>query len=293
MKKIYFLLLLACISTACSLGTDSDKLVVIETKFGNMTVALYDETPKHKANFLNLADGGEYNGTIFHRVIRDFMVQGGGIDIKEGNSGVAPSPDQLLDNEIRPNLFHEKGTLAAARQEDSVNPDKLSSWCQFYIVQGKIYTEEELNNMARQINLKTLQPIMQKLLASGTYPAIDSAYNGMQARGEYQQMNTKMFDCLPQLEEVAGSKIQLSSISEEAKKAYTSIGGTPFLDNNYTVFGKVLEGLEVIDSIAAQPTNNMGLPQEEIIIKMEVIKMAKADIATKYGFTANMKPKGD
>jgi len=192
--------------------------VLLSTDFGDMTILLYDGTPKHRDNFIKLVEEGFYNGTLFHRVIRDFMIQGG-----DPNSKGA-SPDQQLGNggpgytieaEFNPEYTHKKGALSAARQGDQVNPEKRSSGSQFYIVQGKKATAQELNNFARR---------------TGAIYTADQI------------------------------------------KTYQQIGGTPFLDNGYTVFGEVIDGLDVIDKIAAVQTKPGDRPVKDIKMTMKLIE---------------------
>lgn len=191
---------------------------VISTKYGDMTVLLYDETPKHRDNFIKLVKEGFYNGTLFHRVIRDFMIQGGDPDSK----GAAPGqrlgsggPGYTIDAEINPEFIHKKGALSAARMGDQVNPEKKSSGSQFYIVQGKKVSADELNRLA---------------------PRTGAIYTTDQI------------------------------------KTYQTIGGTPFLDNQYTVFGEVIDGLDVIDKIAAVKTQPGDRPVEDVKMTITLIE---------------------
>ena len=192
--------------------------VLISTNFGDMTVLLYDETPKHRDNFIKLAKDGFYNGTLFHRVIRDFMIQGGdpeskGADAKKrlGSGG----PGYIIEAEFNPEFIHKKGALSAARQGDQTNPERRSSGSQFYIVQGKKVSANELNNLAQR---------------TGAFYTSDQI------------------------------------------KTYQEIGGTPFLDTQYTVFGEVIDGIEVIDKIAAVKTRPGDRPFEDIEMTVKLIK---------------------
>ncbi len=199
---------------------DNNKIyyVNISTAYGDMKVKLYNETPKHRDNFLKLAKEGYYNDLLFHRVIKDFMIQGG--DPNSRNAGPNDQlgmggPEYKIPAEIKPGLYHKKGALSAARQADQVNPQKMSSGSQFYIVQGKKTSAAELDQISR---------------AYGT------------------------------------------SFSPEAKEIYSTIGGTPFLDNNYTVFGEVVKGLEVIDKIAAVQTKPGDRPVQDVKMKVTIIE---------------------
>ena len=193
-------------------------LVEIQTSMGNMLVKLFDETPKHRDNFLKLAEQGFYDDLLFHRVIEGFMIQGG--DPK--SKGASPSealgmggPGYQIDAEMKPEFVHIKGSLAAARTSDAVNPERQSSGSQFYVVQGRKVTEEMLNTIEAQKGKR---------------------------------------------------------YSKEQREAYTQHGGTPFLDHDYTVFGKVIQGLDVIDKIAAVETGRSDRPVKDVSFKVVVIK---------------------
>lgn len=203
-----------------SLVIDAPKecMVIIDTEFGQMTAVLYNDTPKHRDNFIKLAEEGFYDDLLFHRVIDGFMIQGGDPDSRQAGKGQplgSGGPNYTIPGEFVDSLIHVKGALAAARLGDQVNPSKASSGSQFYIVQGRSVTEQEL-----------------KLLETR---------KGM-------------------------------TYSTKAKAIYLEKGGTPFLDGEYTVFGRVVEGLEVIDRIAQQPTGPGDRPQQDIKMKIRVIK---------------------
>lgn len=187
----------------------AEQLAVIGTPYGDITIKLYNQTPQHRDNFIKLAKAEIFNGTLFHRVIKGFMVQGGDPQSKNAQPGDMLGSGDLgytIPAEFVPGLIHKKGALSAARLGDNVNPAKESSASQFYLVQGRVYTPQEIN-MLRQ--------------------------RGIQ-------------------------------ISPESEKIYTTIGGTPFLDTQYTVFGEVVEGLDIIDQIAAQAVDHNDRPVEDI-----------------------------
>jgi len=192
--------------------------VLIETTYGNIKIKLYDETPFHKENFLKLVSEKLYDDQIFHRVINNFMIQAGDPNSKNAKPGQPLGYGDLgytIPAEFNKNLFHKKGALAAARQPDNVNPDKESSASQFYIVHGKVYSNEELNLMEqRGVHIK---------------------------------------------------------FTDEQRKIYTSIGGTPHLDYSYTVFGEVTEGIDIVDKIASVKTDKRDRPLNDIKIKIKII----------------------
>lgn len=201
--------------------------VRIKTEFGNLVVELSNKTPLHRDNFIELVEKGFYDSLLFHRVIGEFMIQGGdpvsrtaSLSTPLGNGG----PGYQVPAEITTDLLHFKGALAAARQGDAVNPERKSSGSQFYLVQGRTFSKEEL------LTIET----------RNFGPGVD-----------------------------AGEPFKYS---DEAIERYMTEGGTPFLDNNYTVFGYVVEGLDIIDSVAAVPTGAGNRPRSDVRMVMEVIR---------------------
>ena len=186
-----------------------ETIVVIETNYGTIKAKLYNDTPLHRDNFLKLVNEGWYNGSPFHRVIKDFMIQGG------QNADGRMDPGYTVPAEFRDNHFHQKGALCAARQGDQVNPKKASSGSQFYIVQGTVFDDKKLDL--------------------------------------YEERLGKVF-------------------SAKQRQAYKTVGGTPHLDGDYTVFGEVTEGLEVVDKIARVKTGYMDVPVEPVIINIITVE---------------------
>lgn len=266
-------LALAFIMVACngkkSAAGDSDRpRVLIETSFGDMTVELYNETPQHRDNFLKLAEEGFYNDLLFHRVIEGFMIQGGDPDSKNASPNKrlgGGGPGYTIPAEFVDGFYHKKGALSAARQGDNVNPEKKSSGSQFYIVQGKVWNEQMIRQFEEQQKFQSARQLMMKM------------YNErMDDVKRYQQNNQQ--DSIMQLrieiQEKAEQQVDSSlyKINSERREIYTSVGGTPNLDGAYTVFGEVVEGLNVIDSIAAVKTDRNDRPLDNIIMKMKVLK---------------------
>lgn len=212
MKKIIFPFLFIVLFSGliyAQTETQPEVKFLIKTSYGDIKIKLYNETPKHRDNFIKLVKDGFYNGSIFHRVINNFMIQGGGA--AGGNKDVG----YTVPAEFVSKYFHKKGALAAARMPDNINPNKESSGSQFYIVQGKVYTDDELNSFEQRLNKK---------------------------------------------------------FTTEERKAYKTVGGTPFLDGSYTVFGEVIDGIGVIDKIAAVKTGNGDKPVEDIKMTIEEVK---------------------
>jgi cyclophilin family peptidyl-prolyl cis-trans isomerase len=265
------IILVAMLLAACGNAQDKGEkrpIVLIKTVFGDMKVVLYDETPKHRDNFLKLAKEGYYDGLLFHRVIKGFMVQGGDPDTRNarpdqqlGNGG----PGYQIDNEINPKFFHKKGALAAARQGDQVNPMKKSSGSQFYIVQGVVYPESSLPELEAKGNENLAQGIMRQL-----------AMANQDSLKFYQQKGNQMAFAvlIEKLQSMAIEKAKQTpfKLTEEQKQAYTTVGGTPHLDGSYTVFGEVIEGLSVLDSIAVQPTGLSDRPIRDLKMEMKVVQ---------------------
>lgn len=249
---------------------EPEKKVLVKTPYGNMKIKLYDDTPQHKANFLKLVNEGFYDSLLFHRVIEGFMIQGGDPESKGAEKGKrlgSGGPGYKIPAEINfPIRFHKKGALAAARQGDQANPEKESSGSQFYIVQGQTFTVGQLDTMEMQMSQRALQARM--------YEKITPYQDTLMAMR--QSGNREGFEALiSQIEEEAKAEIGDSAkfeFPEEIREAYTTVGGTPMLDDNYTVFGEVEEGLNVIDSIAAVATDQMDRPAEDIIMSMEIIE---------------------
>ena len=207
MKKIC---LIICILLGMTTqAQEKETLVLIKTSLGDITVKLYNDTPLHRDNFIKLINEGWYNNSPFHRVINNFMIQGG------HNQDGRVDPGYTIPAEFRSNHIHKKGALAAARQGDQVNPKKASSGCQFYIVQGNVLTEAHIQMYKQRYGL---------------------------------------------------------TFTEEQIEAYTTVGGTPHLDGEYTVFGEVVEGLDVIDKIAKVKTGYMDVPVEAVTMTIEILK---------------------
>lgn len=215
------LLLMVMIITlgAQDLAEREGKIITISTTLGDMRVLLYDETPVHQANMIKLIEEGFYDGQLFHRVIENFMIQGGDPHSKDAQRGQRlgnGGPGYTLEAEFSETLYHKKGALAAARMGDRTNPEKRSSGSQFYIVKGQVFTIDQLNSMVKN--------------------------------GRCKALNSKQIEL------------------------YTTVGGTPHLDGAYTVFGEVIEGLEIVDQITWEPTDSYDRPLQNIIYTISIDK---------------------
>jgi peptidyl-prolyl cis-trans isomerase B (cyclophilin B) len=241
--------------------------VKIQTTLGDIVVRLYDETPIHRDNFMKLVKEGYYDGTLFHRVIKDFMIQGGDPESKGAPAGMplgVGGPDYTLEAEIKDGLFHKRGALAAARQGDQVNPERRSSGSQFYIVWGQVYNEGQLRQFSQQMKMQRMQDVFNKL-------ASEHRDEIMQMRRERNRAGLQ--ELQEKLATEAESKVSgFPGLTEEQKKVYSTLGGTPHLDGQYTVFGEVEEGLDIVEMIQNSATGQGDRPEDDIEMKITVIE---------------------
>ena len=240
--------------------------VKIQTMLGDIVVRLYDETPIHRDNFVYLAKDGYYDGTLFHRVIKNFMIQGGDPDSKGAPAGKilgVGGPDYTLQAEIQDGLFHKRGALAAARQGDEVNPERRSSGSQFYIVWGQVYNENQLRQFSKQLRMQKVQDVFHAL-------ASDHRAEIMQMRREKNRAGLQ--ELQDKLVAEAESQVGSDGLTENQMKLYSTIGGTPHLDGQYTVFGEVEEGLDVVELIQGSATGRADRPLDDIEMRMVVIE---------------------
>lgn len=272
-NKILLICLAFIALTACNAGSkrqtnhhmENEKrtLVKLETTMGNITVALYNETPKHRDNFIKLVKEGVYDSTLFHRVIKQFMIQAGEPDSKNASdTAMLGSGDvgYTIPAEFNPKFFHKKGVLAAARQGDDVNPEKASSGCQFYIVTGRKFTEPQLLGMENKINEQREEALFDSLARQH----MKEIYK-MRKAGDNAGL-LELQDTLDAQARELADKEEKFRFTPEQIKAYSTIGGAPHLDGSYTVFGEVTEGMEVVDNIEIAKTNRADRPIENIRI---------------------------
>lgn len=230
---------------------------------------LYDETPQHRDNFVKLAHEGFYDGTLFHRVIKNFMIQGGDPESKGAPAGkmlgTGDTGYTVPAEFVYPRYFHKKGVLSAARQGDEVNPERRSSGCQFYIVTGQVYSQSQIVAMENQLNQMKLKNAFDALARQ-------------HMKDIYKMRKANDINGLQQLQEQLITEAQAQVAGEapfkftpEQLEAYTTVGGTPHLDNQYTVFGEVIEGMEVVDAIQQVKTNRSDRPEEDVVIRRVVV----------------------
>lgn len=250
--------------------SQNDILVDISTTMGDIQVRLYGDTPGHRDNFAKLAEEGYYDGTLFHRVINDFMVQAGDPDSRTAPAGKMlgeGDPGYTLAAEIDyPHHYHKRGALAAARTGDNVNPERRSSGSQFYIVTGKVFNDSTLNQMERNMKMQQVNTIFQQLAQEKADKVKELRKNRDQAG--LQKLQEEL---IAEAEKKAAANP--ATLAEEVRQDYTTIGGTPHLDGAYTVFGEVTKGMDVVDKIQKVETDGNDRPKEDVrIVKMKVVK---------------------
>lgn len=265
MKKISSILLAAITVVACNNYEKGYRHVAIDTDLGTVVLKLYNETPNHRDNFVKLANEKFFNGTIFHRVIKDFMIQGGDPSSKNAQKGKIYGADDagyLLDAEFVNNIYHKRGALAMAREGDNVNPKKKSSSSQFYIVVGKKFTHEELDEIEKRMNEQKIRDLQLEL-------RLDMLLNEKDAHNPEVVMRVNEI-----VQRKTDSLINTGfgfKFSEEQREIYTTIGGTPHLDGAYPVFGEVVKGMDIVEKISKLPTDKHDRPTKDIKMKVKVI----------------------
>ena len=244
--------------------------VKLETTQGDIVVALYNETPKHRDNFIKLAKEGVYDSTLFHRVIKAFMIQAGDPESKNAaDTAQLGSGDvgYTIPAEFVPQFFHKKGALAAARMGDDVNPERASSGCQFYIVTGRKFSESQLLNMEGQKNNNRIDEIFNELARKH----MKEIYKMRKANDEAGLMALQ--DSLEAQATAQYKKEEKFKFTPEQIAAYTTVGGAPHLDGAYTVFGQVLEGMDTVEKIEGSKTGRADRPVENVrILKATVLE---------------------
>ena len=275
-NQLIIIAVITVMFAACGAGSkksnDMEKRtqVKIETTMGDIVVELYNETPKHRDNFIKLAKEGMYDSTLFHRVIRQFMIQAGDPGSKTANDTAMLGGGDVgytIPAEFVPKYFHKKGALAAARMGDDVNPNRESSGCQFYIVTGRKFREAQLLDMAGQKNNARVDEIFNelarkhmkeiyKLRKAGDNEALLELQDSLEAQAYAQYKEEEPFMFTP-----------------EQLAAYSTIGGAPHLDGAYTVFGQVVSGIETVEKIEGTKTGKADRPVENVrILKMSVVE---------------------
>lgn len=278
MKRIalFFLLITSLLALGSFKPKKKDKRtkVLIHTEYGDIKLVLYDETPLHRDNFIKLVKEGTIDGTLFHRVMPEFMIQGGDIDSKKAK------PGEMLGNgdvgytipaEFHPNLFHKRGALAAARQGDEINPKKESSGCQFYIVQGRVFNDTTLNDALERIYMPIKQQCFMDYINDPKNVKTRDAFVRCQQRqnGDSLQILSRIVN--PKIDSIFQTRPH-RIVTEEQRQVYKTIGGTPHLDGGYTVFGEVISGLDVVEKISKEACDKMNRPLKDIKMTVTFVK---------------------
>lgn len=277
---LLLILLISCSNTNTPIAKEKKKkkektyFVLVETSFGEMKLKLYNETPLHRDNFVKLVNEGFYDSLLFHRVIKNFMIQGGDPDSKNapegkmlGNGG----PGYQINAEFDSIYIHKKGALSAARESDRQNPEKKSSGSQFYIVQGQLFPEDKLTMMLERANGPKKQKCFYEYVNNPENASVKQRLDSINKIGDQKGLDETIAKLLEELEPEF-EKLELVSYSDEQKEMYSTQGGTPHLDGAYTVFGEVVEGLNVVDSIGQVQKGKADRPIEDIIMKMKVVR---------------------
>ncbi len=273
MKRILFFIALALTGLIVSCGSaqkqPKETIVSIKTDLGEIKIKLYDDTPQHKNNFIKLANEGFYNGLIFHRVIKNFMIQGGDPDSKNAAKSVrlgGGGPGYTIPAEIKANHFHKRGAVAAARLGNAQNPEKASSGSQFYIVQGEIYRPGQLDTLVDMMNSRKKETMLREELQTNNAKLLEFRENN-----DVDGFNQFVVGLREKVDSLYNA-VTPFSLTDEEKEIYTTVGGYPSLDGEYTVFGEVVEGMDVVDKIAAVKTDSNNRPVDDIHMNVEVIK---------------------
>ena len=268
--KLFFLITTFLFAGFTSAFSQS-AIVEISTNLGKMRFKLYDDTPKHRDAFIDLAYEGYYDGTLFYRVIKDFLIQGG----SKSSRGAAPGkrigygdPDKTVDDEILPHYFHKKGALCAPRQPDEVNIFKQSDISQFYIVKGRVHTMGEIDTMEMAVN----RPIRNKIVKSIMTDEVRAELNQLKEEKKVKEFREFAQEIKDEIETEYRLSPGVLEFSEEQRKAYTTVGGYPDLDGKYTVFGECISGFDIIEKISELKVDENNRPLQDVVITVNVIK---------------------
>ncbi|HBX88937.1 MAG TPA: peptidylprolyl isomerase [Marinilabiliaceae bacterium] len=262
---IGFLLVCGLFMSSEGKAQDLDYYVTVKTNMGNIRIRLYNETPEHRREFLKLVNNKHFDGTLFYRVIKDFVIQGGSSDSRNAPPGksIGYGTSHNISSEFVSNRFHKRGAVCAPRQPENVNHFRMSDISQFYIVQGRVYSDEELDYMEKVVNNPILKNLRQKYLVPHK-----EEMDRLRAEGNAEEYNKLVLDIRAKIDFEFNLSDHLK-FSPEQREAYTTIGGLPDLDGDYTVFGEVVEGLDVVAKIASLKTDSRDRPLTDVVIKIE------------------------
>jgi cyclophilin family peptidyl-prolyl cis-trans isomerase len=267
---VFSFLLMIVFSCGNTKSQNDEAQILIKTEYGNIKIKLYDKTLEHKKNFEKLVSEGFYDELLFHRVIQNFMIQGGDPESKNAEPGKllgGGSPDYTLPAEILPQYFHKRGAVAAARRGGPSNPEKRSSASQFYIVQGRTFSEGTLDTLEMAKNQQLINEMMREQLT-----AVQAEIEQFRANNDREGFNQKVAEIRMQVDSLIDAQGLGFNFTDEQREIYTTVGGYPSLDGDYTVFGEVVEGMEVVDQIAAVETDENDRPLQNVKMEIEPIK---------------------
>ena len=264
MNKI-ILFTIALVFSSMSFAQNDQVKFEIDTQFGTMKGVLYNETPLHRDNFVKLINEGWYEDSPFHRIIKDFMIQGG------GNKDGRTDPGYTVPAEFLPSTYvHKKGALAAARMGDQVNPTKASSGSQFYIAQGRIVSDAQMDQTEQRANQTLQQQVVREYITRPENQILYQKFDSLQRSRNSAAIDELVKDVFVKLE-AEGIKTSVLKYTKEQRAVYRTIGGTPHLDGGYTVFGEITDGFDVIDKIAAVQTGSGGKPIGTVSMKIKIL----------------------
>jgi len=283
--KLFFTILISIILIFPSCSNNKDYLATIKTNYGDIKLVLFDKTPKHKENFIELANKGFYDSLLFHRIIDNFMIQTGDPNTRSSSDPQSfgqGGPGYTIPPEFHPELIHEKGMVAAARMGDNVNPKKESSGSQFYIVEGMVYTEESLKDS--RVNYNELYKCFGNLIQRSGYQELNQMAMQLQTENKLDELKALILSYKDVCEQDYDVELD-QPLTQQQIDVYTTVGGVPHLDGGYTVFGKVVQGIDVVEKIAAVKTAPGDSPIEDVIMVVEVEKMSRSKIEKEYNYT--------
>jgi cyclophilin family peptidyl-prolyl cis-trans isomerase len=275
MKQI-LLFVLVMFAVSCNRKPDED-IVLISTEYGDIKVKLYENTPMHSQNFMKLAESGYYNGTLFHRVIKGFMIQGGDPTSRNAAPGVVlgdGDTNYTIPFEYVPQYFHKRGALAAARESDDENPQRASSGSQFYIVQGRAFTDAGLDSADAKRERYAKSGILVNLLKNKGDTTELNRFRQYIGNRDIRNIY-KVIDKYANEVNTIYLQKPFAKYTEEQREVYKTIGGAPHLDGAYTVFGEVISGMDVVDKIAEIPRDENDRPIKDIPVTMKIISKRK------------------
>ena len=272
MKKTLLFIFSLPVLLGCYSKKDFDAVVTFHTPYGEMKAVLYDQTPEHKENFIEMVNKGYYDSISFHRIIREFMIQSGDADVPDMETHKIPS-------EFVPSLHHRKGAIGAARRPDNINPKKESSGYQFYIVDGRQWSEAELTTDVDKMNVA-----LATLFLLPEYDSIGQVMKKFYEEQNFDMYNKMVLELVPVVEQRLGREVK-KPLRADRLETYTTVGGAPWLDDQYTVFGQVVKGLMIIDKIAELQVDENDHPLNRVPLRVSIEELPKRKITEMYGVT--------